>query len=125
MAVGFTYLDPPYVNRGTDLYFANFEERDHRDLSDFLRDYRNAFLLSYDDLIMELYSNFFIEEIKGNYPGHRTPGRIYTSVEFLIYKPRTRTPKNRYQSADRASTLPECLIQSDPCALSRGSTGGQ
>jgi len=51
------YLDPPYYNKGAELYQHSFKIEDHIRLSHLLRDMENPWLLSYDDCpeIREIY----------------------------------------------------------------------
>ena len=53
----FFYVDPPYYNAGKVLYRHYFTEKDHTDLSDFLKSLDSPWLLSYDDseIIKSLY----------------------------------------------------------------------
>ena len=61
----FIYLDPPYYDKGGELYQFSFTEEDHNRMSKFLRDLDKPWLLSYDfcDAIKELYSWAFISKI--------------------------------------------------------------
>ena len=53
----FLYLDPPYYQKGSDLYMNAFTENDHQRLSDFVKTMRKKWIISYDnqDFIMHLY----------------------------------------------------------------------
>lgn len=55
----FTYLDPPYYQKGSKLYLNFYTENDHISLSSYLEDFGNDFILSYDynDFIIGLYSD--------------------------------------------------------------------
>lgn len=54
----FIYADPPYVEKGGQLYKHNMSEDDHRRLARSLRSCRAEWVLSYDEhpLVRELYS---------------------------------------------------------------------
>jgi DNA adenine methylase len=63
------YLDPPYFNKGTDLYYYNFSLADHQRLADDLGKLQQHWLLSYDDCpeIRKLYEWAHIETVGVNY----------------------------------------------------------
>lgn len=58
----FVYADPPYVDKGPDLYYSFFKEQDHRDLANeiSLLPQDMAWTVSYDEspLVFELYESF-------------------------------------------------------------------
>jgi len=53
----FVYLDPPYYQKGADLYLNAFKDADHKALSDFVKQMKKNWLVSYDnhDFIIHLY----------------------------------------------------------------------
>lgn len=55
----FIYLDPPYYEKGADLYMNFYRERDHEKLSKYVRKLRNRWMVSYDDqpFILNLYAS--------------------------------------------------------------------
>lgn len=61
------YLDPPYFDKGNDLYQHGLNEKDHQRLAECLRNTNHQWVLSYDDCpeIRELYDWANIEEIDG------------------------------------------------------------
>jgi len=63
------YLDPPYWEKGKDLYQEWFTPKNHGRLCDMLKKTPNKWVLSYDDCsyIRELYNWAKIEEITVNY----------------------------------------------------------
>jgi DNA adenine methylase len=65
----FIYLDPPYYEKGPELYKYPMEHADHVRLSNLLRDTSATWVLSYDDhrAIRELYSWASIEEVRITY----------------------------------------------------------
>lgn len=54
----FIYLDPPYFNRGADLYMNFYSKEDHRRLSKYVRSMKRQWMISYDksEFILNLYS---------------------------------------------------------------------
>lgn len=57
----FVYLDPPYYNQGSGLYFNSYKPADHKLLAEYLmNDLNYKWLLSYDNVpsIRSLYSEF-------------------------------------------------------------------
>ncbi|MGN7811487.1 DNA adenine methylase [Flavobacterium sp. 22076] len=56
----FTYLDPPYFKKGSELYLNFYKEKNHEELFNFLYSYKKDFILSYDnnDFIKNLYKNY-------------------------------------------------------------------
>lgn len=58
----FVYLDPPYYNKSDSLYYNIYKDRDHENLSSFLKvNRRFSWILSYDNC----------KEIRNLYKGHR------------------------------------------------------
>lgn len=55
----FIYLDPPYVDKGYQLYKNSFTKEDHVSLSKKIKKLKNKWFVTYDntDLIKELYSD--------------------------------------------------------------------
>lgn len=55
----FIYLDPPYYQKGSDLYMNAFCDEDHRKLAGFVKSMKNKWIISYDnqEFIMQLYEN--------------------------------------------------------------------
>ena len=53
----FLYLDPPYYQKGSDLYMNAFTENDHQKLSNYVKTMRKKWIISYDhqEFIMHLY----------------------------------------------------------------------
>lgn len=78
------YLDPPYYNKGNQLYQYGMSIYDHKRLSRVLRTTPHNWLLSYDDApeIRTLYNWANIEEIDVNY----TINTSRTKKELLISK---------------------------------------
>ncbi len=63
------YLDPPYFNKGSELYQHSFNTEDHEYLAHLLERSPHDWVLSYDDCpeIRKLYSWASIEQINANY----------------------------------------------------------
>lgn len=58
----FFYIDPPYVEKGADLYLNFYKSKDHENLAEIIKDLRKKWLVSYDNnkLIPNLYSQYRI-----------------------------------------------------------------
>lgn len=56
----FVFLDPPYVHRGLEMYIHAFDEKDHEDLANRLRDASYKWILTYGDHpdVDELYASW-------------------------------------------------------------------
>jgi DNA adenine methylase len=56
----FIYLDPPYVEKGADLYMNFFIEKDHKRLAKYVKKIDKYWMVSYDNnqFISELYKSF-------------------------------------------------------------------
>ena len=68
----FAYFDPPYVQKGPELYENSFDERKHKSLAKKISECKCKWLVTYDtnDLIESLYSNFDINEIDIRYSAY-------------------------------------------------------
>lgn len=78
------YLDPPYFDKGAELYQHSFTEADHIRLMESLRRTNHRWILSYDDCreIRELYGWATIEVVKDiNY----SINTARTKSELIIY----------------------------------------
>lgn len=79
----FIYIDPPYVQAGSQLYLNSFTRRDHISLAKIIQEISSAhWLLTYDDskFIRELYDDEFQCDLHLNYSA-RHPGR---ATEVLV-----------------------------------------
>jgi DNA adenine methylase len=65
----FVYLDPPYYEKGSQLYQHSFNEEQHKTLASLLKETPHQWLLSYDDcqFIRNLYDWAEIITIEANY----------------------------------------------------------
>lgn len=83
----FMYVDPPYVQAGSQLYLNAFEGRDHRALSEVVQEISAAdWLMTYDlnPLVEGLYAGYFQGRLDLNYSA-RHPGR---AEELVVASPR-------------------------------------
>ncbi|MDY0118900.1 MAG: DNA adenine methylase [Bacilli bacterium] len=80
------YLDPPYVEKGKDLYINSFTKKDHTDLSKVIKDLKNNWFLTYDDnpLIEELYKDIGIEKFDIKYSVQTKR----TAKEIIVFSPK-------------------------------------
>jgi DNA adenine methylase len=55
----FIYLDPPYYQKGADLYMNFYSNDDHKKLSKHVRKMKKKWMVSYDhhDFILNLYAD--------------------------------------------------------------------
>lgn len=89
------YLDPPYYEKGQDLYQHSFVLAEHKRLAERLRTCRQTWVLSYDDApeIRELYAWANVETVEVGYSitasKDRTSGErlARTKTELLISNP--------------------------------------
>lgn len=53
----FIYLDPPYVQKGADLYMNYYKKQDHKNLSNKVNEIKHKWIVSYDnnEFILSLY----------------------------------------------------------------------
>lgn len=65
----FYNFDPPYVNKGAELYLNSFVEKDHRELKDEINNIRTEWIMTYDNvgLVKGLYSEYEQSELKLTY----------------------------------------------------------
>lgn len=83
----FIYADPPYIEKGPDLYKVSMSEADHRRLAESLRRCRARWVLSYDDhpLARDLYSWARIEPVELTYTtAVAKDGRRRKNLEIII-----------------------------------------
>lgn len=79
----FINIDPPYVNKGPELYQNSFTEKDHIALSNAIKELKQTWVVTYDfnDLIKKLYNNYSIREIS---LGYSAGSKRKTGIEYLI-----------------------------------------
>lgn len=74
----FTYLDPPYVQKGPGLYRSAFDEAKHRSLARKVGDARSKWVVTYDadKLIDDIYGNYERGDLEISYTANvKTVGR--------------------------------------------------
>lgn len=83
-------IDPPYVNKGPNLYENSFTEADHAELSNIISLLEHKWIVTYDKcaLIDSLYSNFRRKTIILKY----SAGAAKEGKELLIYSNRIQIP---------------------------------
>lgn len=91
------YLDPPYVQKGPELYENSFTDDEHRELSKTIRSYEGKWMITYDvhDLVDELYApskdwDITIGKIKVGYSAASTRN---VAVERLVLGPGMKMPE--------------------------------
>jgi DNA adenine methylase len=86
-AESFIYLDPPYYQKGANLYLNAFKDADHEKLAKFVSKLSTPWLLSYDNhsFITNLYQHF---EKRAYKLQHSTSNKI--GDEVLIFSAMTR-----------------------------------
>ena len=80
----FIYLDPPYVNKGKQLYKNHFKEKDHVRLSKAIISLSSTWFITYDNstLIKDIYDEFYKDEFYLDY----TVAGKKQGCEIAIYK---------------------------------------
>jgi DNA adenine methylase len=65
----FLYLDPPYYEKGNELYQYGFTQKQHENLYQILNTTKNYWILSYDNnsYIKEMYKSYNIEDFDAKY----------------------------------------------------------
>lgn len=89
----FVYLDPPYYNKGSQLYLNHYLDADHRVLASYLnRKARFKWMLTYDDTeqIKALYSNLRVIPFHLRY----SVQKARSGSELLITRKGLRLPNN-------------------------------
>lgn len=78
------YLDPPYYNKGSQLYRNHYNPEDHEAISRLVRNIASPWLVTYDscEQIAELYEDSRGVEFAFHYSTHKTRPK---STEFLFY----------------------------------------
>lgn len=86
------YLDPPYYERGKELYYDYYRTKDHADLAAFIRaDMEDrAWILSYDNVafVRKIYSGFRNVVYNVGY----TAGGVRVGKEVMFFSPRLVIP---------------------------------
>lgn len=82
----FLYIDPPYLSAGGSLYLNAFTHRDHADLAETVRAYRDGnWIVTYDDApyIHRLYAGESVQSYALYYSAHRA----VRSTELAVLSP--------------------------------------
>ncbi|MBZ8174586.1 DNA adenine methylase [Staphylococcus delphini] len=84
----FVYYDPPYVNKGNQLYKNAFSRKDHEKLASQILNNKNKYIITYDnvELIHNIYKENLVELININY----STGNTKKAEEILIYSKNTK-----------------------------------
>ncbi|HHG6447537.1 DNA adenine methylase [Staphylococcus pseudintermedius] len=84
----FVYYDPPYVNKGNQLYKNAFSRKDHEKLASQILSNKNKYIITYDnvELIHNIYKENLVELININY----STGNTKKAEEILIYSKSTK-----------------------------------
>lgn len=86
----FINFDPPYVNKGSQLYKNAFTEVDHRRLSEMIAGCRRKWIVTYDmcPLIADLYATFRRSELDITYSVNHTR----KAKEYIFFSPTLTLP---------------------------------
>lgn len=79
----FINFDPPYVNKGQELYINHFVIADHNRLYDKISQCNHHWIVTYDyhEIILDLYGAFSFEPIQLNH----SAGKMKKGKELIIY----------------------------------------
>lgn len=82
--IAFIYIDPPYYEKGSNLYMNYYRDRDHQLLSQKIRKLQTPWVLSYDnhDFIVSLYEDY---ERRAYRLQHSTSNKI--GNEVVVFSP--------------------------------------
>ena len=80
----FIYIDPPYYEKGANLYMNYYKDRDHERLSMKVRDLKGPWVLSYDnhEFIVRMYNKY---ERRAYRLQHSTSNKI--GNEVVVFSP--------------------------------------
>lgn len=92
------YLDPPYVQKGPELYKNSFTGGDHNQLAESIKYYNNNWMVTYDanELVDELYAPSESWEITTGIIeiGYSAANTREVAAERLILSPSLKMPFN-------------------------------
>ncbi len=88
----FVYFDPPYYNKGQQLYKNFLMHSDHEKIADLIKKLNCPWIVSYDDVsdIEEIYAGYLIKKFSVNYSAANS-GK---SMELMIFGNRELCPDN-------------------------------
>lgn len=94
-----TYLDPPYYQKGQDLYTNFYQKQDHHEIAHRLGEYRNPWLMTYDacDEIRALYKNRVVLDSELSYSARK----VRRGKELVIFGPGVKRPQRREDLSTR------------------------
>ena len=77
------YLDPPYYEKGRDLYLNYYNDEDHCNIANAIKKYNGKWIISYDAIpfIKELYQNYQQREYYLSY----SAGNPVKGKEIMVY----------------------------------------
>lgn len=77
------YLDPPYYEKGRDLYLNYYNDDDHRAIAEAIKKYKGKWIISYDSVafIKDLYQNYRQKEYYLSY----SAGNPAKGKEIMVY----------------------------------------
>lgn len=86
----FSFIDPPYYEKGSNLYLSYYTEKNHKHLSEELKQCDFKWIMTYDNIsnILDLYTWCSIREFSLNYFAHRPK----KGSEILIHSHTLKTP---------------------------------
>jgi DNA adenine methylase len=99
-----TYVDPPYVAKGSSLYENHYDDNDHRDIATVLKRSRTPWVVSYDNcpLIRELYRGLTHHTYSLQYSAHQhRRGKEIIVLSPTLSEPGYRSPLLAERSAVR------------------------
>lgn len=84
------YLDPPYFNKGYQLYANHYKQSDHEEIAKCVKYLRGHWVVSYDNVpeIAKLYK--FAESREFNIP--YSAGKIKCGKEIMFFSPKSKIP---------------------------------
>lgn len=98
----FVFIDPPYINKGHQLYTNFYNNDDHSSLAKIIKKYLNNknWILTYDldDLLDDLYSNYESDNYYINYSVHNPK----KGIEKIIFSKNLK--KNKYNNYIKVAT---------------------
>ena len=86
----FINIDPPYVQKGSQLYQNSFSHEDHCELAKVIKQCNRKWIVTYDicPLIEKLYSDYYGSYLELNYSVHRNK----KANEYIFFSKKTTIP---------------------------------
>ncbi|OED50086.1 DNA methyltransferase [Endozoicomonas sp. (ex Bugula neritina AB1)] len=99
------YLDPPYYNKGKELYQNHYEHKDHENIAKLIDRIKQPWLITYDnvDEIREIYSDHRTTDFALNYSAQKS----YKGSELLIAKQGLTLPPTVQPTRASLTPVPE------------------